>query len=89
MEGDHARSSSQHQFAPQQWPGERVVTRYDVRDANESPASRFLDQFESALLLSECDVGMAGHQSAPHIRRKSVLQTVRDLYRIVDEGVMV
>jgi hypothetical protein len=36
-----------------QWPGERQPTRWDVHDANESPASTFLDRFRAALLLSE------------------------------------
>ena len=36
-----------------QWPGERHPTRWDVHDANESPAATFLDQFRAALLHSE------------------------------------
>jgi hypothetical protein len=35
------------------WPGERHPTRWDVHDANESPATTFLDQFRAALLHSE------------------------------------
>jgi len=36
-----------------QWPGERHPTRWDVHDANESPATTFLDHFRAALLHSE------------------------------------
>ena len=36
-----------------QWPGERHPTRWDVHDANESPAITFLDRFRAALLHSE------------------------------------
>ncbi|KIW19380.1 hypothetical protein PV08_03675 [Exophiala spinifera] len=36
-----------------QWPGERQPTRWDVHDANESPAVTFLDRFRAALLHSE------------------------------------
>ncbi|KIW58069.1 hypothetical protein PV05_02619 [Exophiala xenobiotica] len=36
-----------------QWPGERHPTRWDVHDANESPAVTFLDRFRAALLHSE------------------------------------
>lgn len=36
-----------------QWPGERNPTRWDVHDANESPAGTFLDRFRAALLHSE------------------------------------
>ena len=36
-----------------QWPGERHPTRWDVHNANESPATKFLDRFRAALLHSE------------------------------------
>ncbi|KAI1613368.1 hypothetical protein EDD36DRAFT_263374 [Exophiala viscosa] len=36
-----------------QWPGERHPTRWDVHDANESPAITFLDRFRAALLHAE------------------------------------
>lgn len=36
-----------------QWLGERQPTRWDVHDANESPAVTFLDRFRAALLHSE------------------------------------
>jgi hypothetical protein len=36
-----------------QWPGERHPTRWDVHDANESPAATFLDRFRAALRHSE------------------------------------
>lgn len=36
-----------------QWPGERTPTRWDVHDANENPATTFLDRFHAALLHSE------------------------------------
>ena len=36
-----------------QWPGERHPTRWDVHDANESPAVTFLERFRAALLHSE------------------------------------
>lgn len=35
------------------WPGERHPTRWDVYDANESPASTFLERFKILLLQSE------------------------------------
>lgn len=36
-----------------QWPGERDPTRWDVHDANDTPAVTFLDRFRVALLHSE------------------------------------
>ncbi|KAH8799729.1 hypothetical protein F5884DRAFT_115638 [Xylogone sp. PMI_703] len=36
-----------------QWPGERHPTRWDVLDANESPATTFVNRFRAALLHSE------------------------------------
>ncbi|KAJ9641257.1 hypothetical protein H2204_002935 [Knufia peltigerae] len=45
---DQARLSGSRQ-----WPGERQPTRWDVHDANESPAVTFLDRFRAALLHSE------------------------------------
>lgn len=41
------------QSSAREWPGERQPTRWDVHDANESPASTFLHRFRAALLHSE------------------------------------
>jgi hypothetical protein len=41
------RSASPH------WPGERHPTRWDVHDANQNPASTFLERFRAALLHHE------------------------------------
>lgn len=44
--------------APKQWPGERNPTRWDVHDANESPATTFLNRFRAALLHNEGAEGL-------------------------------
>ncbi|KIW92099.1 uncharacterized protein Z519_07083 [Cladophialophora bantiana CBS 173.52] len=44
-----------------QWPGERHPTRWDVHDANESPAITFLDRFRAALLHTEGAEDDASH----------------------------
>lgn len=41
-------------YSSGQWPGERQPTRWDVQEANESPAATFLERFRVALLHSEC-----------------------------------
>ncbi|KIV92373.1 hypothetical protein PV10_03678 [Exophiala mesophila] len=60
FESQHDRALDTCDFDPsmtlstsRQWPGERHPTRWDVHDANESPAATFLDQFRAALLHSE------------------------------------
>lgn len=54
MATDHAKADSEVRFpGSRQWPGERHPTRWDVHDANESPAVTFLDRFRAALLHAE------------------------------------
>ncbi|KIV84103.1 hypothetical protein PV11_06076 [Exophiala sideris] len=62
MATELAREDSDVRFSgSQQWPGERHPTRWDVHDANESPAITFLDRFRAALLHTEG----AGEDASP------------------------
>ncbi|KAK4935803.1 hypothetical protein LTR10_023210 [Elasticomyces elasticus] len=62
MATELARADSDVRFSgSQQWPGERHPTRWDVHDANESPAITFLDRFRAALLHTEG----AGEDASP------------------------
>ena len=54
MATELAQADSEVSFSgSRQWPGERHPTRWDVHDANESPATTFLDRFRAALLHTE------------------------------------